>query len=193
MCTNCGYAQSVAVRVCSMQQQAGSCLGCAACYCTRCSWQCCLRAANACMMPPSIASQQNIGAACISRRSVQLQLAACTVNTIALGGTVWLQAVCTHQSSSCGMQHAHCTNTARCLSCCLSASCRQFFFEQYQQLDEELFSPNRTVFPADRFNYTSFSWAVASVRSKLHAPLDADPVALVPLADAVSLRQLSAA
>jgi hypothetical protein len=63
--------------------------------------------------------------------------------------------------------------------------CRQFFFEQYQQLDEELFSPNRAVFPADRFNYTSFSSAVASVRSKLHAPLDADPVALVPLADAV--------
>jgi hypothetical protein len=64
--------------------------------------------------------------------------------------------------------------------------CRQFFFEQYQQLDEELFSPNRAAFPADRFNYTSFAWAVASVRSKLHAPLDADPVALVPLADAVS-------
>jgi hypothetical protein len=63
--------------------------------------------------------------------------------------------------------------------------CRQFFFEQYQMLDEQLFSPNRAVFPAERFSYSSFSWAVASVRSKLHAPLDADPVALVPLADAV--------
>jgi hypothetical protein len=52
-------------------------------------------------------------------------------------------------------------------------------------LDEQLFSPNRAVFPAERFSYSSFSWAVASVRSKLHAPLDADPVALVPLADAV--------
>jgi hypothetical protein len=52
-------------------------------------------------------------------------------------------------------------------------------------LDEQLFSPNRAVFPADRFNYSNFSWAVASVRSKLHAPLDVDPVALVPVADAV--------
>lgn len=63
--------------------------------------------------------------------------------------------------------------------------CRQFFFEQYQSLDEQLFSPNRAAFPVERFSYGSFCWAVASVRSRLHAPLDADPVALVPLADAV--------
>eukprot|EP00882_Tetradesmus_deserticola_P024104 GHRQ01026330.1.p1 GENE.GHRQ01026330.1~~GHRQ01026330.1.p1 ORF type:complete len:451 (+),score=161.10 GHRQ01026330.1:119-1471(+) len=66
---------------------------------------------------------------------------------------------------------------------------KQFFSEQYQQLNEELFSPNRAAFPADRVNRTSFSWAVASVRSKLHAPLDADPVALVPLADALPHRR----
>eukprot|EP00878_Enallax_costatus_P013966 GHUV01014605.1.p1 GENE.GHUV01014605.1~~GHUV01014605.1.p1 ORF type:complete len:347 (+),score=91.08 GHUV01014605.1:276-1316(+) len=60
---------------------------------------------------------------------------------------------------------------------------KQFFSEQYQQLDEQLFSPNRSAFPADAFNYSSFVWAVATVRSKLHAPLDSDPVALVPLAD----------
>lgn len=63
---------------------------------------------------------------------------------------------------------------------------RQFFSEQYQLLDQQLFSKNRSVFPADVFNYNSFVWAVASVRSKLHAPLDSDPVALVPLADSVS-------
>jgi hypothetical protein len=87
------------------------------------------------------------------------------------------------QFSSCATCSLFTPYAARNVGICL---CRQFFFEQYQQLDEELFSPNRAVFPADRFSYTSFSWAVASVRSKLHAPLDADPVALVPLADAVS-------
>lgn len=64
--------------------------------------------------------------------------------------------------------------------------CRQFFQEQYQALDAELFSPNRSAFPAQAFNADSFAWAVATVRSKLHAPLDTDNIALVPLADAVS-------
>ncbi|WIA29476.1 hypothetical protein OEZ86_011977 [Tetradesmus obliquus] len=66
---------------------------------------------------------------------------------------------------------------------------KQFFFEQYQSLDEQLFSPNRAAFPVERFSYGSFCWAVASVRSRLHAPLDADPVALVPLADALPHRR----
>lgn len=64
--------------------------------------------------------------------------------------------------------------------------CRQFFREQYEQLDEQLSSQNRSVFPADTFSYSNFAWAVATVRSQLHAPLDVDPVALVPLADMVS-------
>jgi len=64
--------------------------------------------------------------------------------------------------------------------------CRQFFLEQFQQLDLSLFSQNRTAFPMDKFNYNNFVWAVASVRSRLHSPLDTDPVALVPVADVVS-------
>jgi hypothetical protein len=63
---------------------------------------------------------------------------------------------------------------------------RQFFREQYEQLQASLFGPNRAAFPAEAFSYDRFAWAVATVRSRLHAPLDADPVTLVPLADAVS-------
>eukprot|EP00775_Hariotina_reticulata_P010446 gene10446-10604_t len=62
---------------------------------------------------------------------------------------------------------------------------KQFFMEQYQQLDQGLFSQNRPAFPVDKFSYSNFVWAVASVRSRLHSPLDADPVAMVPVADAV--------
>eukprot|EP00879_Flechtneria_rotunda_P027161 GHRR01029036.1.p1 GENE.GHRR01029036.1~~GHRR01029036.1.p1 ORF type:complete len:413 (+),score=108.05 GHRR01029036.1:175-1413(+) len=66
---------------------------------------------------------------------------------------------------------------------------KQFFLERFQQLDQELFSPNRAAFPLEQFSYNNFAWAVASVRSKLHAPLDVDPVALVPLADALPHRR----
>jgi hypothetical protein len=74
------------------------------------------------------------------------------------------------------------------LYCCIAVllyCCRQFFQEQYEALDASLFSTNRAVFPASTFTAEGFAWAVATVRSRLHAPLDADTVALVPLADAV--------
>jgi hypothetical protein len=62
---------------------------------------------------------------------------------------------------------------------------RQFFREQYDALNAQLFSANRAAFPLDAYSYERFAWAVATVRSRLHAPLDAEPLALVPLADAV--------
>lgn len=66
---------------------------------------------------------------------------------------------------------------------------RQFFREQHAQLESELFAAHRDAFPAAQYDHASFAWAVASVRSRLHAPLDAQPLALVPLADAVSRKQ----
>jgi hypothetical protein len=80
---------------------------------------------------------------------------------------------------------SYCTGCTDVPSWCCTA-CRQFFQEQYEALNASLFSPNRALFPASTFTAEGFAWAVATVRSRLHAPLDADSIALVPLADAVS-------
>jgi [ribulose-bisphosphate carboxylase]-lysine N-methyltransferase len=53
-------------------------------------------------------------------------------------------------------------------------------------MEEGLFAPDRALFPADAYTYESFVWAVATVRSRTHAPLDGGAIALVPLADQVS-------
>ena len=53
------------------------------------------------------------------------------------------------------------------------------------ELDIELFSQHREAFPKDVFTLDAFLWAVATVRSRVHSPLDGDYVALVPLADLV--------
>lgn len=72
------------------------------------------------------------------------------------------------------------------------APCRQFFQEQYQQLNDQLFSCNRAAFPEGVFSYHNFVWAVATVRSRLHPPLDSEQPALVPVADLVSLTYMPA-
>lgn len=41
------------------------------------------------------------------------------------------------------------------------------------------------VFPPEVYTLDGFLWAVATVRSRVHSPLDGEDVALVPLADLV--------
>lgn len=65
--------------------------------------------------------------------------------------------------------------------------CRAFFEGRFAELDTELFSKHREAFPRDVFTLDAFLWAVATVRSRVHSPLDGDVVALVPLADLVCL------
>ncbi len=65
------------------------------------------------------------------------------------------------------------------------ACCRAFFEGKYADLDAELFSRHREAFPRETFTLDAFLWAVATVRSRVHSPLDGDYVAMVPLADLV--------
>ena len=65
--------------------------------------------------------------------------------------------------------------------------CRAFFEGRFAELDAELFSKHREAFPKDDFTLDAFLWAVATVRSRVHSPLDGEYVALVPLADLVRM------
>lgn len=49
-----------------------------------------------------------------------------------------------------------------------------------------MFAADRRLFPAEVYTRDAFTWAAATVRSRIHAPLDGQQLALVPLADAVS-------
>ena len=54
------------------------------------------------------------------------------------------------------------------------ACCRAFFEGKYAELDAELFSRHREAFPRETFTLDAFLWAVATVRSRVHSPLDGD-------------------
>ncbi len=60
----------------------------------------------------------------------------------------------------------------------------------FQTKYNELFGPQGVLpaaqFPRDVYTYARFEAAVATVRSRSHAPLEGDALSLVPLADAVS-------
>jgi hypothetical protein len=62
---------------------------------------------------------------------------------------------------------------------------RQFFQATWADLDAGLFAGDRATFPADAFSCDAFLWAAATVRSRVHGPLDGGAAALVPLADQV--------
>jgi hypothetical protein len=64
---------------------------------------------------------------------------------------------------------------------------RQFFQQTFADLEASLFSRDRGLFPAEAFTFGGFLWAAATVRSRAHAPLDGEAIALVPLADQVRL------
>jgi hypothetical protein len=72
--------------------------------------------------------------------------------------------------------------------------CRQFFKQQFQLLEAELFAPNRQIFTESTFTLSNFTWAVALVRSRIHTPLDGSSssgqLALVPIADLVRTTSL---
>jgi hypothetical protein len=63
--------------------------------------------------------------------------------------------------------------------------CRQFFEAKHAELEEQLFAAHRNAFPPHSHELDDFLWAVATVRSRVHSPLDGEDVALVPLADLV--------
>lgn len=58
---------------------------------------------------------------------------------------------------------------------------------RFEALQAELFSADPAVFPPSIFTPDNFLWAVGTVRSRVHAPLEEDKLAIVPLADAVRL------
>lgn len=65
---------------------------------------------------------------------------------------------------------------------------RAFFQAKYEQLFGAgglLSSAAPAAFPPQAFSYENFLWGVATVRSRAHAPLEADALSLVPVADAV--------
>ena len=68
--------------------------------------------------------------------------------------------------------------------------CRAFFEGRFAELDAELFSKHREAFPKDDFTLDAFLWAVATVRSRVHSPLEGEYVALVPLADLGRIRMV---
>lgn len=63
-------------------------------------------------------------------------------------------------------------------------SYRSFFESRFFQLQQELFSQHPGTFPSSIFTLEKFLWAVGTVRSRLHSPLEGDDVAMVPVADA---------
>ncbi|KAK9868112.1 hypothetical protein WJX84_011104 [Apatococcus fuscideae] len=70
------------------------------------------------------------------------------------------------------------------------AGYRQFFEGRHEELQESLFSQQPGLFPSeDACSFQSFLWAAAMVRSRVHAPLEQQRIALVPLADLVQHRR----
>eukprot|EP00891_Asterochloris_glomerata_P003649 jgi/Astpho2/3649/Aster-07852 len=66
---------------------------------------------------------------------------------------------------------------------------RQFFEVQWQEVECSLVQQHPDAFPADVFTWESFLWAVATVRARIHAPLQGQQAALVPFADLVQHRR----
>ena len=64
---------------------------------------------------------------------------------------------------------------------------RQFFQRKFQDLDKQLFSQDRQLFPEDAFSEAAFLKMAVLLRSRIHSPLTDNDVALVPLADKVRL------
>eukprot|EP00873_Tetraselmis_striata_P044969 jgi/Tetstr1/465233/TSEL_009936.t2 len=67
----------------------------------------------------------------------------------------------------------------------LVASYREFLATTLAELEEGLFRPHRSLFPAAVFTPEAFLRAFGWLRARAHPPLDQEGVALVPLADLV--------
>lgn len=64
---------------------------------------------------------------------------------------------------------------------------RAYFRQRWEELAGSVFAAGGpAVFDTTGpFSYESFLWAAATVRARVHAPLEGEGLALVPLADAV--------
>lgn len=65
-------------------------------------------------------------------------------------------------------------------------SYRAFFAQRFQQLQADVFAADPSAFTSDAYTYDSFLWAVGIIRSLVHAPLEGDKIALVPLASSLT-------
>lgn len=70
-----------------------------------------------------------------------------------------------------------------------ASSYRAFFEQRFAALREGLFAAQPAAFPSASFSFANFLWAVCTVRSRAHAPLEGASVALAPLASALSHRR----
>ena len=91
----------------------------------------------------------------------------------------WKAAVCSTENWSAGL--------AALLSSNGAFGCRDFFEEQWHDLNDNLFKSAPDLFPSNQFSFERFLWAVATLRAHVHPPLQGAQVALVPLASLVSL------
>jgi hypothetical protein len=66
---------------------------------------------------------------------------------------------------------------------------RAFFQGRFEELQQGLFAQQPALFPPATFTFDHFLWAVSAVRARTHAPLEAERIALVPLADSLPHRR----
>ncbi|KAK9801977.1 hypothetical protein WJX73_005616 [Symbiochloris irregularis] len=66
---------------------------------------------------------------------------------------------------------------------------RDFFKDLHERLSASLFQQHQVHFAAEAFSFDKFIWAVQTVRSRVHSPLEGKSIALVPLADLVKHRR----
>eukprot|EP01023_Acetabularia_acetabulum_P066703 TRINITY_DN9041_c0_g1_i3.p1 TRINITY_DN9041_c0_g1~~TRINITY_DN9041_c0_g1_i3.p1 ORF type:complete len:483 (-),score=67.67 TRINITY_DN9041_c0_g1_i3:370-1818(-) len=62
---------------------------------------------------------------------------------------------------------------------------KQFFKQKFEDLQKTVFSQQRQLFPEDAFNEKNVSWSIGTIRSRVHAPLNKEKFAIVPIADMV--------
>ena len=65
------------------------------------------------------------------------------------------------------------------------AGYRSFFAARHASLEESLFSRDRDLYPADAYSAAHFAWAAATVRARVHPPLEGSAAAIVPGVDMV--------
>ena len=63
---------------------------------------------------------------------------------------------------------------------------RNFFSQKFLELEQQIFSKDRQIFPESSFSEEEFLRVAVLLRSRIHPPLTESNVALVPLADKVA-------
>jgi [ribulose-bisphosphate carboxylase]-lysine N-methyltransferase len=65
------------------------------------------------------------------------------------------------------------------------AGYRAFFAARFASLEDALFARDRELYPADAYSAAHFAWAAATVRARVHPPLEGAAAAIVPGVDLV--------